>query len=150
MLWSLHNTLKTHNIWIWTLVCFSFHWEHVHMFYNWKHLNEIHWAFYWSMLLIGSFNQELWLSINSWCKSSCSPPLPKTPSQVLMHESCSNAFHDGHVSSFCNSILLWCLKNTCLSLGSTFTQKIIKLFRHELSSIVRLQGFDLHVSFIIH
>jgi hypothetical protein len=44
--------------------------------------------------------------------------------------------HDGPIGSFRNSILLWCVRCTCLSLDSKFMQKVTKLFGHKFSSIV--------------
>ncbi len=51
--------LKTHKVWIWTVICLSFHQECAYMFCNQKLSNEIHRAFYQSMLLVGFLNQEL-------------------------------------------------------------------------------------------
>jgi hypothetical protein len=59
MLWSLHNTLETHKVWIWALIYFPFHLECVQMLCNQKLSNEIHPATHRSMLLVGSLNQEL-------------------------------------------------------------------------------------------
>ncbi len=61
-----------------------------------------------------------------------------------------NAFHDGPIGSFYNSILLWCVRCTCLTFHSTFMKKVIKFFAQKFSSVVGSQGFDLHASLILH
>ncbi len=76
MLWSLYNTPKTHKVWIWTLICISFHKKCGHMFYNQKFSNDINKALNRSMLLAGFLNQELLLGIDFWCKPPCSPFWP--------------------------------------------------------------------------
>jgi len=75
---------------------------------------------------------------------------PKLQVKFLCMNHASSAFHDGYIGSFRNSILLWCVRCTCLSLDSTFMQKVIKLFGHKFSSIVKSQGFDPHAGLIIH
>jgi hypothetical protein len=50
------------------------------------------------------------------------------------HDFCT--FHDGPIGTFRNTILLWGIRRTCLSLNSTFRKKCIKLFGHIFSSII--------------
>ncbi len=75
---------------------------------------------------------------------------PKLQVKSLCTNHVFSTLHYGSISSIHNSILLWCVRCTCLLLDSTFTQKLIKLVRHRFSSIVRLQGFDLHTGLIFH
>ncbi len=74
---------------------------------------------------------------------------PKLQIKSLCTNHASSALHDGPIGSFYNSILLWCVRCICLSLDSTFMQEVIN-FGHKFSSVVGLQGFDLHAGLILH
>ncbi len=69
---------------------------------------------------------------------------PKFKSQALCNNHVSYTFHDGSIGTFRNTILLWGIGRTCLSLNSTFRKKCIKLFGHILlhCQIVALCLYD--------
>ncbi len=61
---------------------------------------------------------------------------PKFKSQPLSKNHASCTLHDGSIGTFRNTVLLWGIWRTCLSLNSTFRKKCIKLLGHKFSSIV--------------
>jgi hypothetical protein len=101
---------------------------------------DIHHTFYSPCFLPG-----LWIKSFGWASIfdvNCHVHHlhPKLQIKSLCMNHLPSALHNGHVGSCCNSILLWCIRSTCLSLDSTFTQKVVKFFGHKLSSVVKLQG----------
>ncbi len=70
---------------------------------------------------------------------------PKLQVKSLCTNHASITFHDGPIGSFCNSILLWCVRNTCLSLDSTFTQKVAVTYSsHHLTLAIAKPWCSLH------
>jgi hypothetical protein len=94
-------------------------------------------------LCIGTcFLWGLWIKSFNWASifdvNRCIHRLgPKLQVKSLCTNHIYNAFHDGFIGSFYNSILLWCVRCICLSLDSTFTQKNIKLNGQKFSSVVK-------------
>jgi hypothetical protein len=75
---------------------------------------------------------------------------PKFKFQPLCKNHASCTFHDGSIGTFRNTVLLWGIGRTCLSLNFTFCKKCVKFLRHEFSSIVGTLHFDFVTNFVLH
>jgi hypothetical protein len=109
----------------------------VQRLYNQKVSNETHRVSYHSTLLEGSWNQEPWLDIDFWCTPyRVHRFAPKFKFQPLCMNHVSCTFHDGSIGTFRNTVLLWGIRRTCLSLNSTFRKKCVTFLRHKFSSVI--------------
>jgi hypothetical protein len=75
---------------------------------------------------------------------------PKFKFQALCKNHVFHRFFDGSIGKFHNTILLWGIGHTYLSLNFTFRKKCVKRFGHIFSFVFRSYHFDFVTNFVLH